>query len=318
MATYPDDIIFNTASYTVVGSTTTYNNTGSTTEFNTTSTASHKGEVLATVDGVAQETSLYSLANAGNSISFAIAPVATTLTLKNLTIPSSLTRASEPLPVLVSEFSNGAVTTISGNNYVVNGTQVAWPLAVGSSASSTDSLMVMVDGVLQLSSSYTYPSTTLGTQGIDISPALPDFSVLQIRAFSTTGTVTTLQDRCRGLVDKKPAKGFSQELKFNTAKFKSQVGYEKRRIISRKPERSWSLSYIAASGIVKDSLDDFYKARFGEYESFLFSLSHLNEGIETPTVRFDGPIQSSHNWSKGTAPTDNYYTIQVKLKEVFD
>jgi len=319
MATYPDDVIFNTALFTVVGSPTTYNSTGAQTDFPVSSTATHKGEIIASIDGIVQQTSLYTLANNGNSISFSVAPVATTLTLTNIAVPENLARTTVPIPTLVTEFSNTSVTTVLSNNYIINGVQTAWPVHASAVPTSGDELMVIIDGVIQVSSAFTYPSSVLSTKGIDItSPVLDFFNVLQIRAFTASDTITTLQDRCRGIIDKKPAKGFGTQKEFQSVTFESQIGYEKTRLLSRKGKRTWSLSYINVDGISKASLETFYDARSGGFESFNFDLTHLNEGSETPIVKFAGPLKWTHVQSRGTGATDNFYTIQVELKEVYD
>jgi len=82
MATYPDDATADATEFSVL-STVTYNSTGSTTDFNLAADVGTKAEVLATIDGVVQDTSTYSLTNASSTVSFSTAPNATTLFLKH-------------------------------------------------------------------------------------------------------------------------------------------------------------------------------------------------------------------------------------------
>jgi len=318
MATYPDDVIFNTSLFSTIGSPVIYTNTGAQTDFPLSSSATHKGEIIADIDGIIQQTNLYSLSNNGSSISFAVAPVATSLKLTNIAVPDNLVRNITPLPTLVTEFSNSAPTIVNSNTYIINGVQTSWPVHNSAVPTSQDDLIVVIDGLMQQNSAYIFPSSVLGTKGLDITPALEFFNTLQIRAFSESGTITTLRDRCRGIIDKKPTKGFGSEREFNSTFFESQVGYEKRRLISRRGKRKWNLSYTNIDGISKESLDTFYRARFGEFETFSFDLTHISEEPELVNVKFDGKLKWSHIQSRGLLPRDNFYTVQVNLREVFD
>ena len=88
MATYPDDAQAPITAFSVVADA-TFNNTGaSRTQFNLPSTVDHKGEITAFIDGVLQQTSAYDLANAGQTASFLVAPNASNLTLKTITLPA--------------------------------------------------------------------------------------------------------------------------------------------------------------------------------------------------------------------------------------
>ena len=87
MATYPSDATITTTSFTTVG-TTNYSDTGTVREFNLSTTVEHVGEVVATVDGIIQDTSTYVTSNSGNSITFVSAPGASALALKVITLPS--------------------------------------------------------------------------------------------------------------------------------------------------------------------------------------------------------------------------------------
>jgi len=534
---YPDDAIAPITAFSVVA-TTTFNNTGATRiAFNLPSTVTSKGEVTAFDDGILQSTSTYSLSNAGQTITFAAAPNATQLVVKTISLPERyrLTRTFPDVDAV--DFSNTAPTVINGNNYIINGVTEAFSFPAIVNVTSTSDFIVYASGVFQQPTSYTYPSVTLGFQGIDIgdnaavnlltnfagnltdsSPkehtvqintgsasfsssnvvldgskfiavigSGSDFNVGEeksftfdtiitpdsgtsmssnqtvlarhnsgtnyyalrtvgsnanvgfvinksnsiteiyggncnggtsysvavsydkttsnlrlyvqgklvkhvnynpsvatfpggslvigannsvaggsitsqerykgkieyirmadgaryrtatINAVTTTATViggapmgaidvadtlsvrvfdasVTVSDRFNSMVDRKPDGGFGTEKVFNVTKFKSQSGYEKRRLNSRRGLRGYNLQYTNVSGIERTAIENFYTARSGEFEAFSFDLSHLNES-GTITTRFDGGLQINQVLSAGSSLTENFYTVSFKLQETFD
>ena len=90
VATYPDDAVFNPNTFSAIGSVATYNNTATTTAFNLNTTAGHRGEVLAIIDGVVQDISAYSLSNVNFTVDFISPPSATVLTLQVIDVPARL------------------------------------------------------------------------------------------------------------------------------------------------------------------------------------------------------------------------------------
>jgi hypothetical protein len=126
----------------------------------------------------------------------------------------------------------------------------------------------------------------------------------------TTSSFTTM-------ADKKPDTGYSIERTYNTVIFESEVGYEKRRLRSRRPKRSLALIYTNITGLAKLAIENFYAARSGEYESFIFDLSHVNDS-GTMLVRFDGGLQIDHVLSSEANLLLNFYTVSFKLKETYD
>lgn len=119
------------------------------------------------------------------------------------------------------------------------------------------------------------------------------------------------------MTNTRPDRGFQQQEEFRVETFESQAGYEKRRLVTRRPKRSYNLSYTNVSGAVKKAIEDFYKARNGTFESFIFDLSHVNDS-GTINVRFEGPLRIQHVISGGTGLLDNVYTINFNLKETWD
>ena len=118
-ATYPDDAIAPITAFSVVA-TSTFNNTGLTrVAFNLPSTVTRTGEVTAFDDGILQSTSTYSLSNAGQTITFAVAPNATELVVKTISLPERyrLTRTFPDVDAV--DFSNTAPTVVNGNTYII-------------------------------------------------------------------------------------------------------------------------------------------------------------------------------------------------------
>tara|TARA_A100001201_G_scaffold74178_1_gene67425 strand:+ start:450 stop:2069 length:1620 start_codon:yes stop_codon:yes gene_type:complete len=137
---------------------------------------------------------------------------------------------------------------------------------------------------------------------------------LIIRSF---GMSVTSLDRFNSMADRKPDKGFSSEEAFQSAIFLSQAGYEKRRLQSRRSKRNYTLQYSNISGIEKTAIEEFYRARSGDFESFTFDLSHINDS-GTINARFDGTLNVTQVLSTGTTLNDNFYTVSFSLQEVFD
>ena len=168
MATYPDDAIAPITAFSVVTET-QFNNTGaSRTDFNLPTSVDNKGEIVAFIDGVLQQTTAYELSNGGVTTSFLIAPNASNLTLKTISLPTRF-RLRRTLPAVKAvEYSNTSASIVNSNSYVINANTESFSLPEGVSVSSTTDFMVFLSGVFQTPDSYTYPSVLLGDEGIDI------------------------------------------------------------------------------------------------------------------------------------------------------
>jgi hypothetical protein len=167
MATYPNDATTTITAFPVT-STITYTSTGSSTDFNLSATVNHRGEVAAFLNGVLQATDTYSISNSGATVSFNDAPNASNLTLQTVSIPAKLRQTRSTFTTLAQEYSNTVGSSVNGNSYLINGEQVAFSLPDGASVSSTAEFQVFLSGVYQQDTAYTYPSVTLGNDGIDI------------------------------------------------------------------------------------------------------------------------------------------------------
>jgi len=126
----------------------------------------------------------------------------------------------------------------------------------------------------------------------------------------TTASFSTMEDR-------KPDTGYSIDRMYNSIIFESESGYEKRRLRSRRAKRNINLTYTNITGLEKAAIENFYNARSGEFESFTFDLSHVNDS-GTMTVRFDGGLQVNHVLSSDANILLNFYTVSFKLKETYD
>ena len=82
-------------------------------------------------------------------------------------------------------------------------------------------------------------------------------------------------------------------------------------------KRNITLQYSNISGIEKTAIEQFYRERSGDFESFTFDLSHLSDS-GTMTTRFDGPLNITQVLSRGTSLNDNFFTVSFSLQEVFD
>lgn len=319
MAVYPDDAQINAHLFSVTGS----SSTGPVTNqsyFNLPGTVRTRGEILFDLDGVTQDPASYSLANSSPNGGYGsittLTPVSATLVdIKTISIPPvySITKIYPSTAAVY--YNNSSVTVVNGNNYVVNGVITDWALPADFSVTQKSDIIVFVNGVEQTSNSFVYPSGTLAGQGITISPALPSFSILDIRTFAGS---TEFQTRLTTMADRRPDRGFTTDREYSVVAFESQSGYEKRRLMSRRPKRTFSLTYTNVSGLEKDAIQRFFNSRSGNFESFSLNLDHLNE-TGFVRVRFDGPLSVNHVLSGAVNDlTKNFYVISFKLRETYD
>lgn len=117
------------------------------------------------------------------------------------------------------------------------------------------------------------------------------------------------------MVNRRPDRGYQISSQFNTGIFTSQIGYTKSRQISRRPIRTFSLTYTNIRGPYKQAIENFYTARAGAYESFDFDLAYAGQaGIIR--VRFDGALSVSQVLTTDNIETD-IYTVSFSLTESF-
>lgn len=333
-ARYPNDAIFNPI---LIPALSRINHTasGTQTNFNLAEPAEKVGEVIALVNGVVQSTDTYTLSNTNslnaslkNTVVFDEAPISSLdVELRVIRIPRSM-EILRSFPDVKSITYSGANVSVNSNSYAIDGSQLNFALPRNSIIDVKDDLIVSIGGVTQNASEFIFPSTTLGKQGITIGADAAGTIPYSNVATDPSGGIETMSittfnknfsiSRLESMTDRKPDRsGINYEENFNYSVAESQAGYEKRRLVSRRPKRKYSISYTNITGIVKSAIEEFYRARSGGFQAFLFELTHINEP-GTVTVRFDGSLQVEQVLSTGTNPIDNFYSVSFDLVEVFD
>ena len=211
---------------------------------------------------------------------------------------------------------------VQTNAFVVSNhaVMVSAPLQIGNANLLAQDFSGHVDA-LRMSKSLKYKAagiTAMNTEPTVIGGgalgSLQSTDKLTIRTF---GMSVVTNDRFNSMSDRKPDTGFQTQESFQASIFTSQAGYEKRRLKSRRSKRNYTLTYSNISGIERTAIEEFYRARSGDFESFTFNLSHLNES-GTLNARFDGALDIQQILSSGTSLTENFYTVSFKLQEVYD
>ncbi len=126
----------------------------------------------------------------------------------------------------------------------------------------------------------------------------------------TTATFTDMRDR-------KPDRGYGYDRAYDVVTFETDAGYERRRLRSRRPKRLYELTYTNITGLERGAIESFYNARSGTFQSFNFDLAHINDAGNV-TVRFEGPLSVSHNYSGEANALSNFFTVSFRLQETFD
>lgn len=334
IARYPNDANFNPILIPAL-SRINYTATGSQTSFNLSEPAEKVGEVIAIIDGVVQSTDVYTLSNTNalnaslrNTINFDDPPGSSLdVELRVIRIPPSM-EILRSFPDVKTITYTGSNVSVGSNSYAIEGNQLNFALPRNSKIDVKDDIIISIDGVTQNASEFTFPSSTLGTQGVTIGTDAAGTIPYSNTTADPSGGIDTLSittfnketsiSRLESMADRKPDRsGISYEENYNYSIAESQAGYEKRRLVSRRPKRKYSISYTNITGIVKSAIEEFYRARSGGFQAFLFELTHINEP-GTVTVRFDGNLQIEQVLSAGTNPIDNFYTVSFNLVEVFD
>jgi len=319
MLIYPNHVTFDSTSFSALYSKTYSGENGSNTTYalgivNTAYIPTSKADVLITIDGVTQDTSTYFLSNNNSNVTFYSNPTGD-LIFKIIRVPDYFKRSRRIAIFSSVLYTNLGGTLVNSNTYTINGDTVTYELPVGSSITSTDDLLIYIDGVSQDSSTFVWPSSnTLAEAGVTFNePISANVSSLQIRAYN----LSTQIERSANLAHKTPDRGFKEGKEFKNIIFESQGGYEKRRMVSRRPKRSWELQYTNINGIEKEALDNFYNNCNGEFLTFRFDLSHIQQNGEI-NVRFDGGLDFTEVASLGPDIIDQIYNVGLKLREVYD
>ena len=334
LTTYPNDAKFNPLVIPSL-SRITYTGDGSNSTFTLGEPAEKVGEVVIVIDGTAQDTSTYSL-NTRNplngdlfdKVTLDVAPESgVVVDIRTIRLPSSFEIVRRFPSVKTVLYTGDTPRTLNGNTYLIDGQTVAWSLPENSRVSSKDDILVSVNGVTQNSADFTFPSNELGRNGINVAlnvEGTEPFANLD----SDTGGISSLSittfnkrrvtSRIQSMEDRKPDRsGISLAQNFDYDTYESEGGYQKRRLKSRRAKRGLQLKYTNITGLEKSAIEEFYRARSGGFEAFIFEMAHINE-TGTITVRFEGALEVNQVLSTGTNPIDNFYTVGFSLVEVFD
>ena len=244
--------------------------------------------------------------NGGTSYQVAVSYDKTTANLR-LYVANALVKSLNYNPA-VTPFPGGSLI-IGANNSVDGGSAASQERYKG----KIDYIR-MADGARYRGAIHNVLTTTATVIGGSPLGAIDSEDTLSIRIFDSDVSVS---DRFNSMADRKPDGGFTTTKKFATSTFTSEAGYEKRRLKSRRPLRSYDLKYTNISGVERTAIENFYNARSGDFESFSFDLSHLNES-GTISARFDGDLSITQVLSSGPSLTENIYSVGFKLKETYD
>ncbi len=115
--------------------------------------------------------------------------------------------------------------------------------------------------------------------------------------------------------NKKPDRNFTVNEVFNNASFTSQNGYQRTRAVSRRSKRQFQLKYTNISGAYKQAIENFYRARGGDFDSFEFDLSYI--GLSgTIQVRFGTDFTVSEVLTTSNVVT-SAYSVSFTLTESY-
>lgn len=132
--------------------------------------------------------------------------------------------------------------------------------------------------------------------------------------FPADATIT-INSTTYSLASRRPDRGFSYDIRYNTNIFTSQSGHEKRQLLTRRPKRSFTLTYTNISGAYKQAIENFYKNQNGEAIAFNFDLTYV--GITgSMLARFDGTIRVTQVLSTLNEETD-FYNLSFNIVETY-
>jgi len=133
-------------------------------------------------------------------------------------------------------------------------------------------------------------------------------------AFPSDATFT-LNATTYSMSNRRPDRNYSYSSSFDNASFTSQIGYERRRQISRRRKRSFTFAYTNITGVYKAAIENFYNSRGGQFEAFEFDLSYAGQSGSI-IVRFDGPLTITQIVATDNILTD-IYNVNFSLQETF-
>jgi hypothetical protein len=117
------------------------------------------------------------------------------------------------------------------------------------------------------------------------------------------------------MTNRRPDRNYSYSQSFENATFTSQVGYERRRQISRRRKRTFTFGFTNITGVYKAAIENFYNNRGGPFEAFEFDLSYAGQS-GTIIVRFEGSLNIVQVVATDNELTD-IYNVTFTLQETF-
>lgn len=113
-------------------------------------------------------------------------------------------------------------------------------------------------------------------------------------------------------ISRKPDRGFSISTRNNMTSFDAANGYQRRKLLSRRLLRTFNFSYTSVDSSFMNSIETFYNARGGTFESFTLDLTHFNLS-GTATVRFDSELNKEHIIDGNN---NSWFNINLTMVEV--
>ena len=134
-------------------------------------------------------------------------------------------------------------------------------------------------------------------------------------ALFPTDATYTLNATTYSMTNRRPDRNYSYSQSFENATFTSQVGYERRRQISRRRKRTFTFGFTNITGVYKAAIENFYNNRGGPFEAFEFDLSYAGQS-GTIIVRFEGNLNIVQVVATYNELTD-IYNVTFTLQETF-
>jgi hypothetical protein len=134
-------------------------------------------------------------------------------------------------------------------------------------------------------------------------------------ALFPTDATYTLNATTYSMTNRRPDRNYSYSQSFENATFTSQVGYERRRQISRRRKRTFTFGFTNITGVYKAAIENFYNNRGGPFEAFEFDLSYAGQS-GTIIVRFEGSLNIVQVVATDNELTD-IYNVTFTLQETF-
>ena len=125
----------------------------------------------------------------------------------------------------------------------------------------------------------------------------------------------TINGTAYSMTNRRPDKGLPYTNDFIGNIFTSQSGHEVRSSRSRRSKRKFNVTYTNLNGGFKTAIENFFRDRQGEYESFEFDLLHIGMS-GTILARFSGGLSVTQVLSTLDERT-SFYNVSFTLEETY-